>query len=321
LRKGPLSCYTKNEVSTSLAKKELRETPGNSNKGGIPMGARNDEPRNPEDILKQMQDRAILLGIAGEYLCEVPFLKTVGASTAQELEVLRNHINGLMGKSKGKAYDERILNKQLERIARLAEQLETADDNTLRKCIQGEVGRELGQRTKALRDGITEIRASGEGRPVTYTWVDSILGILGKLKTVFDSLTRLSKLGIKILGVVIFFCLVAFCFLFFTMESQNDLLERMAQHKTRIYNQQGTLSKIQAQLKETRKKVAALEQEELNRAKEIELIELNLNVFALVQQQEKTELELRLEEKEWKEGLRRLEEMRKKSLWERLLRL
>ena len=285
------------------------------------MGVRNDEPRNLEDLLKKMMDRAILLSMAGEYLCEAAFLKTAGTDIAHDVEVLRNHIDGLIEKSKAKTHDEKALKKQLERVALLAEQLETADDKTMRKCIQGEVGRELGQRTRALRDGITEIGDSGRGRPLTYTWMDSILGILGKLGTVFESLTRLAKLGIKILGVVIFFCLVAFCFLLFTMESQNDVLERIAQHKARIDNKQEALSKIQAKLEKTRKRVAALEQEELNREKEIELIELNLNVFALVQQQEKTEIELRLEEKAWKEGLSRLKDMRQKSLWERLLRL
>jgi len=281
---------------------------------------RNRSLRDTDDALNEIKDNAIMLSIAGKYLCKSPFLKKAGFNIAQNVAVLENHIEDLKKQFVGKPDEETRLKDHLEGIADISDLLKKADNGIKRKCIEGALGRDLSEKVISLANATNALREKIQGRSVSYTWIDSLLRIASRLKFIMRAIAALYKFCLKILGLFIIICLMAFSYLFFTMEKEKDVLTKIAASKAHIRSSQDLSLRISEDLTKIRKRIDLFRGKDLTRRDQMELVYLNLKAYNLVEDQEKKEAAINIQEEILGENEKKLEEMRQKSFLEKLLR-
>lgn len=277
--------------------------------------------QDSEKALKEIKDSAVILSFATEYLCEDPFLKKIGADIEKNIEVVENHVEDLKKQFVGKPVAEVDLKKPMDRVARFAGRLQKASDGTRQKCTQGELGRELDERIKALMSEISTLKERIEGRSVSYTRADSALGFLGRFKFIVRSLVVTSKFTLRISALFVIVCLMIFLYLLTTMETEKVPLERVEQSRALILKKQADLVRIKTELKPFKEKIERARKDEMSRQEEIRFLDLSLKAHKLAEDYQETLIEVDIEEKALKEKLKELEAVQRKSFLERLLRI
>ena len=104
------------------------------------------------------------------------------------------------------------------------------------------------------------------------------------------------------------------------METEKGILEKIALGKSNIQSIQASFIAIDEELKQIQEKIEGIRQKELDRQAEMELMELNLQALELSEKQEKVQIKLNIQQDAVEEDLKRLEEVKHKSFFERLLR-
>lgn len=277
--------------------------------------------QDPEKALKEIKNSAVMLSMASEYLCEDPFLKKIGASIEESLEVVERHIEDLKKQFVGIPIAEIDLSKPLERVTDFAERLQKAGDGIKQKCADGELGMELHEKFTSLVSGINGLKERVEGRSVSYTRTDSALGFFGRFKFIVRSLVFTSKYTLRIFALFVIVCFMIFLYLFITMETEKGPLEMVDQSRALILSKQADIVRINKELKPLQEKITSIRKEELSRQEEIRLLDLKLKVHQLADEQQKTLIEVEIEEKALEQRLKKLDKVRRKSFLERLLRL
>jgi hypothetical protein len=272
------------------------------------------------NALNEIKDRAVMLAMASEYICEDVFLKSIGSIIKEKVDVLKSHVENLEGQSVGKPVDELKLNEKLEGIAHFAELLEEPAKDLNDKCVKGELGRELGEKVISLANGVSILQGRVDGRSLSYSRSDSVKGILDRLGFAFAPVTALSRVFLKILLILAFFCIVALGYLFFTMETEKGILEEIEQNRSSIKESEAVLLPTREELKQIREQISNIRQKELDRDGEIEVMDLNVKAFELAERQEKAEAKIKLQQKMLEDNIKKLEEMKQKSFLKQLLR-
>ena len=93
------------------------------------MGTKDVVSHDFNDALIEMKDSAIMLYMAGEYLCENFFLKKTGARIRENLDLLRDYVKELEKKLIGKPLEEFNLDEYFEPVADIAQFLQSPDDD------------------------------------------------------------------------------------------------------------------------------------------------------------------------------------------------
>ncbi len=277
--------------------------------------------QDSEKALKEIKDSAVMLSVATEYLCEASFLEKIGANIEKNIEVVESHIEDLKKQFVGQPVTEVDLQKPMDRVVRFAGRLQKASDGTRQKCTQGELGKELDEKIKALMGEISTLKERIEGKSVSYTTADSALGFLGRFKFIVRSLVVTSKFTFRISALFVIVCLMIFLYLVFTMETEKIPLERVEQSRALILEKQADLVRIKAELKPLREKLEIARKDEMSRQDEIRFMDLSLKAYKLFEDQQNTMIEVDIEEKALREKLKKLEAVQQKSFLEKLLRL
>ena len=283
----------------------VREKPGN---------------KDLDKALREIKDRAVMLSIAYEYLCEDPFLKKIGACIKENIEVVENHIQELKRQFVGKPITEMDLSKPLNRVVRFAERLQKPGDGIKQKCIEGDLGNDLNVKLTSLVNEINALKQRIEGKSVSYTKTDSALGFIGRFKFIVRSLVLTSKFTLRICALFIIICFIIFFYLFITMETEKGPLKIVDQGRSLIISKQTALARINAELKPLQEKIESIRKDELSRQEEIKRLDLRIKAYKFYEEQQKVQIEIEIAEKALKEKIKTLEEVRRKSFLERLLR-
>jgi hypothetical protein len=275
----------------------------------------------PDVPLSEMKDKAILLSMASEYLCEDYFLKKTGIIIGSNAEALKDYIEHTGEQFVGKPIDEAGLNELLESIVHIAELLQQADKVAKEECLEGKLGEELYEKIKSLAQGINALEQRVDGEAISPVRRDPFKVILNPFKFVLNAIIATSKVGLKLAVTLILIGIIAFSYLYITMESEKGLVEKIQQSKATILSAQATLSQIDNELKEIRAKIAGIREDEANRRDEIELMDLNLRVYNLTEEQQKARIEADMEQDILEKNIKNLEKIRQKSFLEKLLRM
>ncbi len=274
----------------------------------------------PDEPLNEMKDDAILLSMASEYLCEDPFLKKIGLIIGNNIEALKDYIGHTEKQFVGRSVDEVTLNEILESIAHMAGLLQQADKGIKEECLEGKLGKELHEKIKSLAKGIEALEQRVDGEPVSYSIADSILGIFSRLGFVVTAITAATRFGFKLVGFLFLVCIAVFSYLFVTMESEGPLLEKIEQSRANIRSAQANFSRTSDEIKDIQKRIADIGYYESNRLDKIEIMSLNLKVYKFTEEQQKTQIAMDIEEKALEKNLKKIEEMKRKTFLQRLLR-
>jgi hypothetical protein len=274
----------------------------------------------PDVPLSEMRNKAILLSMASEYLCEDYFLKKAGTIIGNNAEALKDYIEHTEKQFVGRPVDEVGLNEVLESIVHIAELLRQADKGAKEDCLEGKLGEELYEKIKSLAQGIKSLEQRVDGEAIPPPRRDPFKVILNPFKFVLNAIIATSKVGLKLAATIILIGFIIFSYLYITMESEKGLVEKIEQSRANIRSAQATFLQIDNELKEIRAKIASIREDEAGRRDEIEVMDLNLKVYKLTEEQQKIRIEADMEQDVLEKNLENLEKIRQKTFLEKLLR-
>ena len=190
--------------------------------------------------------------------------------------------------------DTRILTGNPDTEVKIAD-LQNPDQEINEKCTIGELGSELETHLENLTTTIGSLRNQVEGGGLSYSKKDSV-------KDMFEGVTQsggyaVSKLAnlLKVLGVFLVLCAIAFFALFFTMDTEDDILGQITTNEAHIRSQQEILSGLDRETKELVEQTRALEHDDISRQEKLSLIDLNLQIHALEQRRQKVQLQIQVQ--------------------------
>lgn len=270
--------------------------------------------------LREIRNGVLLLSLGNNYLCEVPFLKKIGESIHSQIDPLRGDILALKEQFPGKFVDEIDTETVLEEIGEISLRLQNPDQELNEKCTIGELGIELETHLEKLTNTIGSLRDQVEGVGQTYTKKDSLVDMFGSVgRSGGYAASGLGKV-FKILWVFLGICAIAFFALFFTMESQKDLLGKIATNEAHIRSQQEILAGLDREKQELMEQLKVLERDDMTRQEKLEAIDLNMKILNLEQRGQKLRLQIQVQLDMMSEHRKKIQEMQKKSFIQRLLR-
>jgi len=275
-------------------------------------------PKDPEIAFKMIKDDSILLSIANEYLCDPPFLKKIRANMAANVPAIRSYIEGLQRQFVGKPAEELSLEGHLQELSRITEILQEGGKQTSAKCAEGELGKELSAKLHALTEGIGALKEKIEGSSVSYTAKDVAKDMIGKVTVVSRPIAATGRFLFRFVSICLLACLSIFVVLFVTMEREEGLVKEIEAIRQEIQKREASVPRLQEELQSLQAQIDSISEDDQGRKDEIAFVELNMKAHEVAEKLERAQIEVEQQQKKLDQDLIRLEEMRSKSLLQRL---
>ena len=278
-------------------------------------------PNKTTKGLDGIRDMALLLNLANTHLCEEVYLKKVGLAIDNHLEELGGDISSLKKEFPGKFIKEVDTDQVIENFQRIARRLQEPDKETLKKCSTGALGLELENVVNIMGQTLDAIKSKVVGELGTFSKAEgSVLTLAGWIKFIGRQIFTLSSFTFRITSAAFSILLVVFISLFLTMDSQQDLLDKVSQYENHIQGQLAILSRTNAEKVRINKELDMIGEGELSRQERTRALDLTLEIHefneeALAAQAEIDAYQRRIDEMEEK-----IDKMNKKPFIRRLFR-
>jgi len=277
-------------------------------------------PQETEKTIKAIQDIAIILTGAAEFVCEGRMLKRFSRNIEENLEKLENNIALLKKKFPGKFPETLEPATSLSKLRDLAITLRGDNADMEAKCRSGELGNELILRTTELNAITKDILDALRGKISRYTIVDKIAGYGGRVKSFLLSLSPLVSNTGRIALAAILVVGFSFAYLFFTMESEDVVLKSIKNDLSYIEKQNEILAKQRKEYNKISEKMKSFNQAEMSREDKIEWLNLSIEERKSSVLIEQIMLSIETSKKKIAEKNKKVEEIRKKSFFQKLLK-
>ena len=278
------------------------------------------DPQETEKTIKAIQDIAIILTGAAEFVCEGRMLKRFSKNLEENLKTLENNIARLKKEFPGKFPETLKPDTSLSKIRDFAITLKEDKATIEAKCRSEELGNELILRVKELNSVITNILDTLKGKISRYTLFDKIAVYGGRVKSFLVSLSPLVSNTGRIVLAAILVIVCTFFYLFFTMESEEVVLKSIKNDLSYIEKQNEILAKQRKEYDEISKKMKSFNQAEMSREEKIEWLNLSLEERKGRVNMEQIMLAIETRKKKIAEKNKKVEEIRKKSFFKKLLK-
>lgn len=276
----------------------------------------NDSPYTVQALGKLRKD-VLMLDMAGSYLSEDIFLVKFGKDIAQNVQKLKDDIGSLKKQYPGKFKSEIETDGILDQIDQIARTMSKPDRSTKEKCASGELGRALESQIRSITEAVRLINKQVYGKEVTYTRKDSVVD---RVSHTGRSIGHVLVLGLKIILGLIIIAVLAFLYLFFTMEKEGDYLEEIEKSRAGIVEQQEMIAQLDQKKEEISKQIKATETGDMQRGGKITVLDLEVQLHNVNEDRMKAETEIAGYEKKITENQQKVEKIKKKPFLKRLLR-
>jgi hypothetical protein len=271
--------------------------------------------------LKEIRDCTILLYFGKDYLCEDLFLRKTGKAIEQHLAKLRETVQTIKNRFPGQLKPDIQGENLFETIQETAQRLQDPDEAVTRRCSAGELGKELEESTKALSKVLHRIGRRIEGETPKYTWFDALVKFLTQILAIGGAAKKpihiLARMVTLFVGVVV----VLFLLLFFTMENEMNLQNKIMSAQEEIQTQQRVIQEKEDQRQEIATQIEALTKGDPSREEKLAIMELNISLHKLVEEKNQAASTVGLQEKNIQTWKDQILDMQRKPLLQRLLRL
>jgi hypothetical protein len=285
------------------------------------LSVKGTDPRNDFVALNDIKDSALLLSNGNAFLCEEVFLKKFGKKMGADIERVKAYIASLKKQFPGQFARHVDTDEMVEEIRGIARRLQNPDKEITDKCASGQVGAELEKRVRALMHAVKTVQTQVEKTAPAHTGKDSSMDFFDPLKHSAHALGGIFGFLMKTLLVACLLCVLAFAYLFFTMESEGPFLREITQNEALIQYQEEILAQVESDIEGIAQKIAAIESYSQARQDKIELIELRVKGHELEQERQALDFEIAKNRKIIEENRKKLEQIRNKPFIKRLLRL
>ena len=279
------------------------------------------KPHNTPKGLHGIRDMALLLNMANTHLCEEVYLKKAGLAIDNHLKELRSDISSLKKEFPGKFVKEVDTDQVIENFQGIVRRLQEPDKEILKKCTTGALGLELENVVNVMGHAIDAIKSQVEGEPGTYSKAESVLALTGWIKPIGHRLLALSTLTVKVTATAVSILLVVFTSLFLSMDSQQDLLNKVSQYRTHIQGQLEVLSSADAEKEKINKELDMIGEGESSRQERTRVLDLTLEIYEINEQALSAQAEIDVYQRRIDEIEEEIDEMNKKPFIRRLFRL
>jgi hypothetical protein len=277
-------------------------------------------PQETEKTIKAIQDIAIILTGAAEFVCEGRMLKRFSRNIEENLEKFENNIALLKEKFPGKFPETLKPDTSISKIRDLAITLKGDNADIEAKCRSGELGNKLILRATELKGVTKNILDALKGKISRYTIIDKFVGYGGKIKSFLLGLSPLVSNTGRIVLAAILVIIFSFVYLSFTMESEDVVLNSIKKDFSYIEKQNDVLAKKRQEYSEIREKIKSFDQAEMDREDKTEWLNLSIKERKSRVFIEQILLSIETIEKKIAEKNNKVEEIRKKSFFQKLLR-
>ena len=277
-------------------------------------------PQETEKTIKAIHDIAIILTGADEFVCERRMLKRFSRNIEENLEKLENNIALLKKKFPGKFPETLEPDTSLSKIRDLAITLKGDNADTEAKCRSGELGNELILRATELKAVTKDILDALKGKISRYTIIDKLAGYGGRIKSFLLRFSPLVSNTGRIVLAAILVIIFSFVYLSYTMESEDVVLKSIKNDLSYIEKQRDILEKQRQEYNKISEKIKSFNQAEMSREDKIEWLNLSIKERKSRALIEQIMLSIEMREKKIAEKNKKVEEIRKKSFFQKLLR-
>ena len=278
------------------------------------------DPHDIEKAIKAIQNIAIMLTGATEAVCEGRILKRFSGEIEANLERLETGIASLKKKFPGKFPETLKPDSSLSKIRDIAITLKEGNADIEAKCRKGDLGNELTTRVVELKGIVKDIWDTLSGKVSGYSFTDRVADYGRRIRSSLSVLSPLvSNIG-RIILAVILVAIFAFVYLFLTMESEDVLLKSIKNDRASIEKQKDTLGRQRKGYEEIREKIKSFDKNKIGREGRIQLLGLSMEERKIKDLIDKTMFSIETREKEIAEKRKKIEEIRKKSFFQKLLR-
>ena len=278
------------------------------------------DPHDIEKTIKAIQNIAIMLTGAAEFVCEGRILKKFSRDIEANLERLETDIASLKKKFPGKFPETLNPDSSLARIRDIATMLKGDNADVEAKCRSGSLGNELNRTVIELKGTVKDTLDTLGGRVSAYTVADAIGAYRGRVKSFLLDLSPFVSHGGRIVLAAMLAAVFSFCYLYLTMESEDALLGSIRDDLAYIEKQEDALRRQRQEYREIRENIKSLEKNELTRQDKIEFLNLSKREREIGELMDETMISIEEREKGVAEKNKKIEEIRKKSFFQRLVR-
>jgi hypothetical protein len=274
-----------------------------------------------ENTLKQIQNIGIMLGGASEYVCEDGVLKRFSRYLETYTKTLETDVRTLKKRFPGRFPNTPRVDSSLSRIRDISKSMRGGKKpDAEAECRAGGLGHELTAEIVELRGGVQDIWDTVSGKVKGYTVADRIAGQGGKVTAALYYLSPFAPIPRKIILAVIILVLIGFGGLYFTMESETALVQGIKDDMAYLETNKEELAGKMQEYEKTAAEIKMLEKKNLSRKEKIRLLNLSVEEGKLSEFIEKTKVLIEKRERELAIKKGRLEELRSKSFFQKLLR-
>jgi molecular chaperone GrpE (heat shock protein) len=265
---------------------------------------------------------ALLLNMANTHLCEEVYLQKFGLVIDNHLEEVKDDISSLKKMFPGQFVREVDTDQVIENFEGIVQRLQKPDKETLKKCSTGALGLELENVVNVMGHALDAIKNQVKGELGGYSKTDeSVLTLIGWIKFIGRQLFVLSSFTVRITSAAVSILLVVFISLFLSMDSQQDLLDKVSQYQSHIQGQLAILSSTDSEKERINKELDIIVEGELSRQERTRALDLTLEIHEINEQALAAQAEIDAYQSRIDEMEEKIDEMNKKPFLMRLFRL
>jgi len=279
------------------------------------------EQQDMKKAIQVIQDIAVMLTGASEYVCEKRMLKRYSSDIETNLDNLETYLSRLKRSFPGKFPEALNPDSLMAKLKEIAASMKADDSAIEATCRAGDLGDELFLGLKELKAALRYISNILGGKVVsTYSLADRIMDLGGRSKSLFAGISAfISSIGKVIIAVVIVLIL-SFVYLYVTMESEDTLVASVNNVLTSVQIQKDTLAKQRKEHEEITATIDRLKNKELARDEKIQLLNLSTESQKMKEHISESVLLLERREKELADKKKSLEELQKKTFIQKLFK-
>jgi biopolymer transport protein ExbB/TolQ len=172
--------------------------------------------------------------------------------------------------------------------------------------------------TAAVKEVTFKIEGKLPGSARRY----SLLSLFNPFKALGRLVSTFSSLVVKLVLFIIILAIGPFAYLFISMENEGTIQKAIDQSEAYIQKERQNIVSLEEERAPIAKQIEALRlrEDKLNRQEKIDIMELSVKVHALDQKRQAIEVEIASHEHKIAKNLEKIEEVKKKSFLQRLLR-
>lgn len=271
--------------------------------------------------LEELKNNTLLLTTANEFLADEVFLVKAGNNISRAVEVLERDIISIKKEYPGKFVNDIDTDSILEKIDNIARKMLKPAKEVMDAHASGALGHDLDANYISIKKAVKDIYIKVRGSHTQNPGKGSAAYILDSFKEVSQSAGGLLISGAKILAGLIFVIGFAFAYLFITMEKDKVYINEIAASTALIEEKKGQLPVLEQEKQVLNGNKNAMKSgKEMTREEKVAALETEVSIKKINDAIDQLEAEIAVQEKKAADNQDKLDELRKKTFFERLLK-